>query len=599
MQFPFKKIRPGQKQFYEDALRSIDQKKVLLSYAPTGIGKTAAVLGAAVKKQLEDRDGLVFFLTSRHSQHSIAVETLKKIQEANDVEINVVDIVNKKDMCPLGADMGRMEFESYCYSMKRQGTCKYGRVNPLAVATLEREVFHVEEAVDISKKFGSCPYFTALSRLKTADVVICDYSYIFDPQIRSVIVGKAMKSLEDFIVIVDEAHNLPLRVREYGTYSLTTGLLGASKKLAKEILRDKLLANQINVLMKTLKTDKESEITKSEVLTWIDEAFYDQFIGDVTYSTFLSCTETAAERLRELTNDPLPNVLDSVSSFFKIWNENLQDYVRIMDSDGIHMVPLNVALISSEVFDKARSTILMSATLYPQEMYANILGIENPIIKSYDSPFPESNRLVVSTEGLSSAYKNRGPEMFRLYAKKIDELSKEVPGNVAVFFPSYDLMNSILEHLNTKRKIIVETSDWKKEKKSSILKIAKEKENILFCFVQGASFFEGVDFKNNSLKSIIIAGLPISPPSVINQRLLDFYDYKFGKGYEYVYLLPAFNKVLQSAGRGIRSPTDICSILLLDSRFNYLNYKKFIPNWKIKKSAIPLSLIKDFYGGRK
>ncbi len=595
MKFPHHTIRSGQKQFYLDTLKAINEHKTLMAYAPTGLGKTAAVLTAAIEKQYDNREGLIFFLTSRHSQHSIAIETLKKIKEVNNIDLNVIDIINKKGMCPLDLQMSRSEFESYCYRARRQGTCKYGKVNPLAVDALNREVYHVEEAQDICKLYGSCPYFTSLSRFKTADIIISDYSYIFDPGIREVVLSRAMKSFDEFIVIVDEAHNLPDRAREYGSSSLTPGLIGACRKLSKEVLKNKLLGNQLKSLSNVVTNNVETEVSMEDIFHLINDNFSKDFLGDVTYTNFLRDVEDAAEEVKALTKDPMPNALHALANFFRIWEVDLQDYVRIINPDGTFLVPLDVASITSNVFDASRSMIMMSATLYPQKMYADILGISNPLIKSYVSPFPKDNRLTLVVGDVSTVYKRRSGLMYEKIAKNISNLEKEVPGNIALFFPSYNLMDNIVPHIITEREIIVEDTAWNKNDKSELLKKTMQFDNLLLCFVQGASFMEGIDFKNNSLKAIMIIGLPISPPSILNQKLLDFYDMRFSKGYEYVYILPAFNKVLQSAGRGIRKSEDVCAVLLLDSRFNYSNYKGYLSHWDIKTSYVPNLFLKQFY----
>jgi len=490
MKFPFENIRGGQKQLYEDTLKAINENKTLMAYAPTGIGKTAAVLTAAVEKQFENREGIVFFLTSRHSQHNIAIETLKRIKENNNIDINVIDIINKKDMCPLNPDINRMEFESYCYAMRRQGTCKYGKVNPLAVDALSRNVYHVEEAIDISKVYGSCPYYTALARFKTADVIISDYSYVFNPRIREVVLTKALKSFDDFIIIVDEAHNLPNRIQDYGSYSLTPGLLHLSKKLSKEVLRDKLLTNEINALLKIIKTDTESEVLKNDIINWINDIFSQEFIGDVNYDTFLTHIEESAEDFKIMTKDPMPNVFDSIASFFRSWEIDLKDYVRIANPNGIHMIPLDITPLSTEVLDNVRSSVLMSATLYPQDMYADILGITNPMIKSYRSPFPENNRITVVVGDVSTVYRRRNENMYIKYAEWIKKIEQVIPGNVAIFFPSYDLMNKIIEHVDTDREIIVELQEWDKNEKKKLLEDTEKKRNLLLCFVQGDGIWE-------------------------------------------------------------------------------------------------------------
>jgi DNA excision repair protein ERCC-2 len=230
----------------------------------------------------------------------------------------------------------------------------------------------------------------------------------------------------------------------------------------------------------------------------------------------------------------------------------------------------------------------MSGTLCPTEMYAEVLGAapdkikrREIILREYSSPFPKENRLIVVTKGLTTKYTERGEEMYTKVASKIGEVAKYVRGGMAVFFPSYALLKSISSYLpdEVKRRAIVERREMKKEEKNRLYESLRDDYEGILLAVQGGSFSEGMDYESNTLKAIIVVGLPLSPPTLEVKTIEGYYVGKYGqeKGRLYGYLYPAITKVLQAAGRGIRSEHDRCIIVLMDYRFTQYPYKNCLP----------------------
>jgi len=243
-------------------------------------------------------------------------------------------------------------------------------------------------------------------------------------------------------------------------------------------------------------------------------------------------------------------------------------------------------VLSGDIFNGVRSSILMSGTLYPGEMYADLLGIPDPVIKEYESPYPPENRKVVVTDYLTTMYRKRGTRMYQAYANHIVDAARYCPGNIAVFFPSYGLMEKIMERMELMehdKELIVERRSMTKREREEILnhlEDAKRMGGALLLGVQGGSLSEGVDYRNNLLSVVMVVGLAVAPPNAETEALRRYYDEKFGngKGWDYVFISPAVNKALQAAGRAIRDAGDRALIVLMDGRFAEDRYVRFLPS---------------------
>jgi DNA excision repair protein ERCC-2 len=258
---------------------------------------------------------------------------------------------------------------------------------------------------------------------------------------------------------------------------------------------------------------------------------------------------------------------------------------------------LDPAFIAKDIVEDTHSTILMSATLRPLEMYADVLGFDTrrTIFKEYPSPFPENNRMNIIVKGVTTRYSKRTFEMYKKIANHVSKIVESIPGNVLVVFPSYEYLNNTLPLISTNKKRYVQEENMSSTKLSALISSFKKERNAVFFGVIGGSVSEGVDFPGDELLGVVIVGIPLAEPDLETQALIDYYEEKFGKGWSYGYIYPAINKVVQAAGRCIRSETDKGVVVFLDERYIWRNYARALPNMKKIVTEEPEKYIREFF----
>jgi len=592
--FPFERIRNGQKEFLEDSQRAIENGKHLIAHAPTGIGKTAAVISPALEFAIENSK-TIFFLTPKHTQHVIVIDTLKKIRNKHAVNFAAVDIVGKQWTCPYRVrDLDSREFNEFCRAMKRDERCKYynnshrrkSKTLKRVIEELKGNILHSEEVMELCSKNKLCPYEISVRVGRDAIVIVCDYFHIFSPKVRQAFLAKLNKSLENSILIIDEAHNLPDRVRKLLSNNLSEiSLMRAAKEasfLGHENLNDDF-RGIIKILKKLGNGMKQSDERKVRREEFIDAVV--EKVG-MEYREFYDLVNDLGEEVLSIPNRHR-SYAKSIYRFLESWEGEDMGYARILNRKKIFRLSytcLDPSVSSREIFDSCYSSILMSGTLVPLDMYCNILDMapDRTILKEYKSPFPKENRLNLIIPGVTTRYKHRGEFMYKKYANIIQNIVKRIlPGNIAIFFPSYEFIDSVSNFLRgIEKNILIERKDMKKEEKIELYRrLASRTDNngTILLGVQAGSLSEGIDYANNLLDSVIVVGLPLETPNLEVKSLIDYYDFKFERGWDYGYIYPAMNRALQAAGRCIRSETDKGIIVLMDERFKWRNYSKCFP----------------------
>ena len=240
----------------------------------------------------------------------------------------------------------------------------------------------------------------------------------------------------------------------------------------------------------------------------------------------------------------------------------------------------------------------MSGTLKPTFMYKDLLGIEKGLEKEYFSPFPTENKLSLIVPETSTKYTLRSDSMYQLIARKCSEFGELIPGNVAFFFPSYEMRDRIGQFLETSKKQFWESKIMSKEEKETFLNDFRRENHCggVLLGVSGANFAEGIDLPGNFLNGVVVIGLPLAKPNLKTRELIRYYDGKFGKGWDYGYVYPAINKCLQSAGRCIRSETDRGAIIFMDERFAWQQYFCCFPREGLIVSKDYEPKLKEFFG---
>lgn len=582
----------------------IKKKKKVIIHAPTGLGKTAASLSPVLKYAMEKKEKTIFFLTSRHTQHMIAINTLKEIKEKYDLDFSVTDLIGKRWMCCQEGieNLKSSEFTDYCKAVRENEKCdpynnvKKKKKKELTIEAqrtldeLKENIFHSEELIDICNKRDLCAYEIATLLAKKSKVIIADYNYMFNPAIRNAFLSKAGKELEDSIIIIDEGHNLGPRVKDFMTVRLTNNMVRRAIQEAKKFHFNETVTNLsyvqdlLNELSLNLVGEQERIIKKEAVINFLDKIKdYDELIAELQF---------VGDDIREKQRQ---SYIGSIAVFLDVWQKKDEGFARILyfndkqQFTSLSYRCLDPSAVIKEVIDHAHSTILMSGTLTPTSMYKDLLGFKDAEEAEFKNPFPKHNILNLIIPKTTTKYTQRNEKQYEEIAKICSEIIDEVKGNTVIFFPSYALRDCIYYFLKekNKKKLILEQPCLAKEGKKKILenfKKHKDKGSVLLATTSG-SFGEGIDLPGDLLKAVIIVGIPLTKPDLETNQLIKYYDEKFGKGIEYGYILPTITKVMQNAGRCIRSETDRGVIVFLDQRYIQPTYRKCFPaDWDIKVS---------------
>jgi DNA excision repair protein ERCC-2 len=609
--FPHDDIRPIQDELIQLVESGLKSKKRVIVHAPTGLGKTAATLAPAVSFAAKNDSVSVFFLTSRHTQHKIVLDTLRQMKEKFGLDFIATSIIGKKYMClqPNVDQLGSNDFSEYCKALRDKDECEYyinsrDKSGVACSATLEGlkriSPVPVEELVERCRKESLCPYDMALSLSIESKVIVSDYNYLFNPSIREIFFKKIGKSLSDSIIIVDEGHNLPSRLREQLTRKLSDRVLKRAIKESKKYQLDdaSVLLTGLEAILcdlsESMKIDTERLVEREE------------FIGRVSclgeYSAVVAQLKAAADVVRE---QQRISTISWVAGFLEAWPSGDDGFCRILSKDSsvisLTYRCLDPALASKEVIDGSLSTIIMSGTLSPAVMYRDLLGFpKDSLSKELPSPFPKNNMLAMVVPKTTTQYSKRCPEQYQNISNVCAEIMDAIPGNAAIFFPSYSLKRDIGRTLGTgcKKIIFDEQQGMSKEEKQEFLSRFCKYDNAVLLGVASGSFGEGIDLPG-ILKCVVVVGLPLGHPDLESDALIKYYDKKFGRGQEYGYVMPALTKTMQNAGRCIRSETDRGVLIFLDERYKWPNYFRYFPShWNLKIGLDYIDRIKDFFGSK-
>jgi len=582
LQFPFE-YRPGQKDFVTGVYRSILREKKLFVEAPTGVGKTISTVFPAVKAMGEGLSSKLFYLTAKTIARTVAEDTFSMLTEQG-VRFRFVTITSKEKICILE--------KPEC----NPGSCPRAkghldRVNDAVFDMLTAEETITRELIEqYAQKHNVCPFEMCLDVSTWADAVVCDYNYVFDPTVALKRFFSEEKK-QDFIFLIDEAHNLVERAREM--YSAE--LIKENFLLVKRLIKGKSKPMEkyleaCNAALLRLKRECES------FQVWDN-------VGDFIIPLMRLAAEYE-EFLSEAVLDPEAKeaVLDlhfAVRQFLSVYEVMGEEYRIYTDyTEGgdfrLKLLCMEPAKQLKERMAKGRSAVLFSATLLPINYYKEQLGGSEEDYAIYvPSPFDTSKRLLMVGRDVSTKYTRRTRSEYEKIALYLDYFVSARQGNYFVFFPSYQMMEqtvALVEELLSWRQdtagedgapvhLYVQRSGMTEKEKEQFLAAFEsqpEKSTVGFC-VMGGIFGEGIDLKNDRLIGTVVVGTGL--PMVCDEKeLFRFYfDEKNGHGFDYAYLYPGMNKVMQSAGRVIRTTEDTGAILLLDERFLTSSYQNLFP----------------------
>lgn len=574
IEFPFP-YRKGQRELAVSVYRTILRNKKLFIQAPTGVGKTISTVFPAVKAVGEELGEKIFYLTAKTITRTVAEQAFETLREQN-LKFKVITLTAKEKIC-------------FCEETScNPDDCPYAkghfdRVNDAVYELLMQEDVMSREVLEAqARKHKVCPFEMALDVSTWVDGVICDYNYVFDPDAR-LRRFFAEGGAGGYLFLIDEAHNLVERGRQMYSAELCKEDFLAVKKLVKgEAPRFAKRLEACNKILLAMKKECENYKVLDNI------SHFGIQLMNVLSETDRYLEECVDKEVRE-------TVLDfyfQVRSFLNIYDgldENYVVYTEYQENGRfvLKLFCVNPAENLQKCLDKGNSAVFFSATLLPIQYYKRLLSTEKDNYAVYiDSSFDTKKRLLMNGVDVSTRYAMRSREMYQRYATYIFRVVKAKMGNYLIFFPSYRFMEDVYQEFTQllasdeeEMELVIQQKHMDEEERENFLRafeMGREKSLIGFG-VLGGIFSEGIDLTNEKLIGTLIIGTGL--PQVCNEReiLKSYFDQKGLYGFDYAYRYPGMNKVLQAAGRVIRTEDDRGVILLLDERFQREKGKEIFP----------------------
>lgn len=566
--FPFTDFRPGQRDMAAQVYTTIKLRRKLFASLPTGTGKTMASLFPAIKAMEQGLCNKIIYLTARTSARQAPLNAVKLLKDKG-MSIRSLVISAKEKACI--HDMN-------C----NPDNCPYAkghfvREKDAIKDILSEEIWDFDTIKEIALKHEICPFEFSLSLYYLADVVICDYNYIFDPFVKLI---RAEQDKTKISLLIDEAHQLVPRLRESLSSSLNTNALMKWDKEISTILKDnKELHRAIKKLIKELKSISDTTqygIKLSELPKDIQS-----ICESIKYSCadfFMYENDTIKSKIGETISEIYKCInlflfcCDNVSNAYKIiFSSNTKEAnLELICIDPRFQILQSIYNISGSVF--------FSATLSPLSRMKTILGgSDKDATFSLPSPFPKNNLLVLRNN--TSTYYSDRKNTLSSIANQIIEIVNAHKGNYIVYLPSYEyleMMETALNDLGADN-LLKQQRNMSDTDKMEFINQFNPDSNILALCVMGGSFAEGIDLPGKLLYGAIIVGVALQKPDIKSELIKDYFNDKYSLGYEYAYLYPAIQRILQACGRVIRSETDRGIILLIDKRYYTSKYTSLLP----------------------
>ena len=640
--FAHESPRESQIEMIADGIEALKGGGFLLAAAPTGIGKTAAALASALNAANQSNNveiPKIMFLTGRQSQHRIVVDTIREINKRlppGFSRIKMVDIIGREGMCKV---VDRTTGKCNCEIGVTDSERRFLRAE--LEEFIHSEPRHVDQVLKRVRKLDVCAWATAREAVKKTRVLVCDYNHVFVEGVREASLPVMGIDLENTILIVDEAHNLPDRIRSGLERRVTEKVfqralsdveeykesmekrereldipesshLGEAKALEKQIkaLRDN------SSLRKWFEEKKsENKQTKGDDIRVATQEFLD-IISKVICGVLEDELEDDITRLRMMIGRLLSVVIeedddtdeDEQNDCTRL-AEILEICIRYRKNPALALVfdelleeprvtshLLDPSVVGEPIFEQCLGSILMSGTLFPPEMYAEILGIpmNRANCKGYSSGFPLGNRPVLIASDVTSKFTER-EKSFDSIIEHVKSVIDNTRGNVAIFAPSYSMLERIHDEFDNNwcsKAIIREEQRMSKRGVEGLISKLYEQRDMrgaaLFGVLSG-KLSEGVDYSDNVLSALVCVGLPLPPPSAKQDALLEYYSKKFdrNRAWKYASLQPAVNSILQALGRPIRKKEDRAIVVLLEKRLLEGRVSSCMPTMQKMRTSKP------------
>jgi len=578
--FPHEAVRPAQEPMMEAVTDALFGERHLLVAAPTGVGKTAAALHPALRHALTSGKRAVF-LTAKTLQQEMAVRTARGMQPPAG-PWHSIQLRAKSAMCANDEQICHEDVCPFAASYLRR------RDSGDVLAQILAAGPHIDpdEVFAVGRDHELCPFELSLDLLADVELVVCDYNYVFDPRIGlDAVVGDG--TLEDSILVIDEAHNLVDRAREY--YSPSLSLAHVREALDELGARSTTLFMQLQDALQDLQDALQDMVDEAFGGTDRSTVFADidpDPLGEARRTLDpLMLRYAQFRREQELYGgaDAVMGLYFELTHFHRILllhdDPFVQLAVRDEHGEALKILCLDASKFLADVFEGSAGVVAMSATLEPFGFYQDLLGFDpdGTDTLSLPPPFPPENCLVLVDDRVDTTWQGR--------QRHWDDVARTVqqaalPGrNALALFPSYAFLSEIARRVHAPDHRVEVQRVGDRQQHLEVLELLRGGEPVLLLGVLGGVFAEGVDYPGEMLSCVIVVspGLPQVEPE--RELLKGWYQRAYGDGFGYAFLVPGMRRVIQAAGRLIRSDTDRGAILLIGRRFLQPRYAALLPQY--------------------
>lgn len=595
IQFPFDLPRPSQSELMTTVSENIEQNTPMLIQAPTGLGKTIAILYPTLKDALA-RGQKVFYLTPKNSQHLTALDAVERLQEKG-TSLKSMMMSAKRKMCLKEEPLCNAQYCEFAQDHYTKIT-EHNLIEKLQ----KKKNLTADSFRKIGIEYQVCPYELQFELIDKVDTLICDYNYVFAPRNSNRVTKLSIGEKQKPNVVIDEIHNLPARSMEYYSPALSVVFLEKIGRDLKKMPEDfitafqKLLEDGIAIIKSFAGPNSKAP----QMITPITKVFKDH-----------------EEALREfmakyLESDVVISPQDPVLQFFNYWQE-FTSALEWVETGGkefftfyypfppmIKISCCDASDLLKPAYNEFEQIVGFSATLKPFDYYSQLTGFKSKKLKTAEfiSPFPKSNRKFLVIPQVSSKYSERS----RNYPRIADAISKIISvkrGNYFAFFPSFDFLDQVLKAFDLPQNYIIiqQVRGMRHEEVKQVLyELADGNKSHIIFAVQGGVFSEGIDYPGALAIGAFVVGPPLPLFDWERERIKEYYQQQYQAGLEYAYIYPAMAKAVQAAGRVIRSENDRGIIVLMDNRFLLPSFSECMPqDWyqETPQEMVSQTILKD------
>jgi DNA excision repair protein ERCC-2 len=593
LQFPFGNYRSGQREMAVGVYRTIKNNGQQLIQAATGIGKTMAAIFPAVKALAEGLTTKIFYLTARTTGRFAAEYALDELRNAG-LKLKSLTITAKDKTC--------FKPDSACNPEECEfARGHFDRINRALSDMFDQHAFTRIAVEQVARDHRVCPFEFALELSLGADCIICDYNYAFDPRVY--LRRFFLEESGEYTFLIDEAHNLVDRSRDmFSAEIFKQPLLDLRRSIRKDLPHIYMSLGKINSWMiKARKKCEESATAHHE-----KEAPEDLF---PLLRGFLKITERWLSRnIKTPFREELLDLFFAISGFIRVAEQYDDSYVtcfeKIKNDVKLKLFCLDPSIQLGNALTRCKAAVFFSATMTPMDYFKKILGCDaSAAALILPSPFPGENLKLFVYDRISTLYRHRGNTKEQV-SQAISSLISQKTGNYLIFFPSYEYMTMVFEAFQSdgpEGEVIIQAPGMSEHEREDFLnRFGRENNQSLIGFaVMGGIFGEGIDLVGDRLSGAVVVGVGLPGISLEKELIRDYFAAHHNAGFEYAYQYPGVNRVLQAAGRVIRTETDRGVVLLIDRRYGTYHYRSLLPTeWrpvKVRSGEQLAQDLKDFW----